>query len=225
MHPHQSLILAFAVVAFPAPEVSAQDHLKPERGSLNESNGNLEYAKVLRNTLLKDAATFYQARVICRPSFKPEWVVTLLYEDGGDAPGFFVESAVFEARDGVPITEAKVKKARAGLDRETAESVQQVWLRMLRQVRYSNRPVGGGADGVTYYFSRAVPFTDDDLKMPSGRETGWIWTPEPRSLTGQMARLGIALKEYTIAPAGEQLKLQENIRAVARGLLDKLDVD
>src|SRR5947209_8732059 len=73
---------------------SAQDHLEPEEGLLAADDLHWNYAKRIRDVLLKDAASDYQARMVCLPSFEPEWVVTVVREDGPrrDDPGhYFVE--------------------------------------------------------------------------------------------------------------------------------------
>ena len=215
--------LALLLLVAPAPDISAQTHLEPERGSINESDLVLTYVKSLTDVLLKDAAFHYRARVICLPSFEPAWVVTLV-SDAAERPTFFVDFAVLEGGPEVPIEKSGVRKARARLDREIAESVQEVWLRMLRGVRYSGRPTGGGADGVTYHFSRFVPFAAlDPKKAPPGWEAGMIWTLAPRTATAQLAGLGVVLKEYALAQPEKRLQLWEDIRARIRRLLDDLD--
>ena len=73
---------------------SAQEHLEPEEGILNQRESRLDYAMRLREVLLKDAANHHLARMVCLPAFEPEWIVTLVREDGQDpdAPhSYFVE--------------------------------------------------------------------------------------------------------------------------------------
>src|SRR5439155_1927129 len=87
------LMFAIATIASPSLDASAQDHLVPELGSLNDLG--VDYAKSLRDVLLKDAAFHYRARVICLPFGEAVWVVTLTCE-GDDPPAYFVEHAVLE---------------------------------------------------------------------------------------------------------------------------------
>ena len=52
--------------------------------------------KKLRKVLLKDAAVHHQARMICCPSFDPEWAITLTREGEtelfpGNQRDYFVE--------------------------------------------------------------------------------------------------------------------------------------
>src|SRR5947209_8520661 len=87
-----TLVLA-AQLAF-CLSASAQEHLEPEEVILNKPEWEWKYAKRLREVLLKDAAHYHLARVVCLPAFEPEWVVTVVRKDGEDfdAPhSYFVE--------------------------------------------------------------------------------------------------------------------------------------
>src|SRR3954451_8646535 len=109
-------------------DASAQDHLEPERGILNTSELHWDYWKRLREVLLKDAESYHLARMACLPAFEPEWIVTVVREDGEDFDDphtYFVEyvgaeKKLFPPKDAPSVT---VKKSRAPLDLETAESL------------------------------------------------------------------------------------------------------
>jgi hypothetical protein len=204
------LVLSLVVLASSAPDVSAQDHLLPERGSLNDNLG-LDHAKSLHETLLKDSAFYYRARVVCLPSGKPAWAVTLTREGDDDHPAYSVEYAVLEGRPGEPIKNARVRREKVPLDPEAAEAVQKVWMRMLREVRYPEKAIGGQADGVTYRFSRFVPYPSDDPSVPPGWEAGNIWTPKPMTSPGRLASLGEEMRAYALAKGEERGKLRERI--------------
>ncbi len=222
-HPRnwRSLVLGIAFFAVLVSRIPAQEHLEPEQGSFNEPEGSVAFTQLLRSVLLKDAALHYRARVVCVPAGRAPWVVTLVDTDV-ERPSFFVEFAVLDGRPGVPIKDCPVRKARVPIDRKTAESVQDVWLHMLRRARYSDSPVGLGADGTTYHFSRFVPIAQFDPKVPPGWQSGSIWTPDPSSATGQLAGLGAALKDYALAPPDDRGRLQEQIRGRAIRLLERL---
>lgn len=183
----------------------SQDHLQPETGALNKTESALRSAARLRALLLKDSAFHYRARVICIPSFEPRWVMTLAFEDG-DQPGFYLEYATFVGR---PVL--TVEKLRVTPSKEFAEALQDVWIRMLRNVHYSGNPVGGGADGTIYHFSRFIPLGTSDPKAPPGWEAGCIWTPEPSSLTGRLSELSQSLRRYVNAPVEKRKDLEINM--------------
>jgi hypothetical protein len=211
------LILAVAIIASPALDASAQDHLVPELGSLNDLG--VDYAKSLRDVLLKDAAFHYRARVICLAFGEPAWVVTLTC-DGDGPPAYFIEHAVLEGRG--KIENCKVRRGKTPIDREAAEAIQRVWLRMLRAVRHPE-VFRTGADGVTYHFSRFVPFGDEDPLAPAGRETGQIWSPDPASPSGRLALLGKTMRAYAITQGEKRADLRKRILKEVVGLESDLD--
>jgi hypothetical protein len=49
---------------------SAQDHLEPEQGVLNQPEWEWNQAQRLREVLLKDAANYHLARMVCLPAFQ-----------------------------------------------------------------------------------------------------------------------------------------------------------
>ena len=219
------LLTAGALLA--TPPLIAQEHLAPERGSINESEGILDYHKSVRTTLLKNVSFHYRARVICFPSFKPPWAITLVCQESdpenAEESAYFLECVLMEDRPGLLMEEADVRTERVALDRDVAEAVQEVWLRMLRQTLYTARPVGGGADGVNYHFSRFVPLGKNDPKAPSGWEAGWIWTPKPDSLTGQLASLSEALRTYTLDSSDGRKQSLASIQERSKRLLSAFD--
>jgi hypothetical protein len=223
---HVTLILA-AQLTF-CLSASAQDHLEPEQAVLNQPEWQWDYAKRLREVLLKDGATYHLARMVCLPAFEPEWVVTVVREDGEDfdAPhSYYVEYVGAEKklfRPKEPHSSA-VKRSRAPLDRETAESLNKTWRRMLRATRYARVP-GLGADGVNYHFSRFVAMTDRGQSDPlAGWEQGWIWTPDEESPCGEIVAIGERLKEYAQAKPEVRDKIAAAIRSKADQLRVKLE--
>jgi putative addiction module component (TIGR02574 family) len=216
------LVLCLAVLATDALDAAAQDHLLPELGSLNDPG--VAHAKSIREVLLKDAAFYYRARVICLPSGTPAWVVTLTREQE-DPPAYFVEYAVFEhgGGNGVRIEDSRVRKEKVPIDREAAEAIQGAWLKMLRAVRYPEVVVGGGADGITYHFSRFVPHLSGDSLASPGWETGQVWSPKPGSPPGRLASISELMRDYALASKEERAKLRGGILKEAVGLNSDLD--
>jgi hypothetical protein len=207
---------------------SAQDHLEPERGILNQAEWQWNYSLKLREVLLKDAGGYHLARMVCLPAFEPEWVVTVVRQDGEDrdAPQtYFVEYVAAEKKL-FPPNEAqgvKAKKSRAPLDRETAESLNKTWRRMLRMTRYPKEP-RLGADGVDYHFSRYVPLVDRGQSDPlAGWEHGTIWTPDEESTCGELVAIGERLKAYATAQPEDRAKVSREIRERADKLASRLD--
>ncbi len=227
----RAVVIVLAVISSACPAVWAQDHLEPEDGILDMDEEDWDYTKRLRTILLKDADYYHQARMVCLPSFAPEWVVSVVRHDEGlltpDAQlTYFVEYAVAEkslSGEG-PFGDVKVRKSRASIDRKTAETVQEVWRLMLRGVRYPDKD-RDGLDGETYRFSRGVPHLDRGRPSPleGGFEHGQIWSPDDDSSTGELVAIGECLKKYALAKPEEKEKLRSEILAKSSRLKGKFD--
>jgi hypothetical protein len=209
----------------------AQDHLEPEEGSLSERDWHRDYVNKLSQVLLKDAPDYYVARMVCLPSFEPEWVVTIDREcEGGfedDHPhSYFVECAKAKKQiwNQKSIEKIEVSRVKAPLDRKTAEAVFEVWRRMLHATRYPPEGAGLGTDGEVYHFSRQLPLFDKGRPDPrAGFEHGKIWSPDEDSPTGELVAIGEILKKYALARPEDRDKIQAEIRNKAEQLKAKLD--
>jgi hypothetical protein len=220
--------LIFSILLVSGAASFAQDHLVPEEGILNARDYQWNYSEKLRMALLKDAAQYFTARLVCKPSFDPEWVVTVVQECGEkeylpDHPHrYYVEYA--EAEKNLWYAEnfrnVKVKRTRVSLDRETAEAIAEVWRRMLLRVQYPQKPETGRIDdGTSLHFARAVPlFHAGSGDLRGGFQQGYLKTPSisPRgSMTSGLIAIGEALKTYALAEAEDRDMLRLKIRAEA----------
>jgi hypothetical protein len=79
-----------------------------------------------------------------------------------------------------------VRHARP-ISKVVAERIASLWETMLLGVTHPKEPVLG-ADGVTYHFSRWVHLR--------GELSGHIWSPEPESKTGRLAKLADVLADF-----------------------------
>ena len=61
--------------------VSAQEHLEPEQGMLNQPKIFWDYGQRLREVLMKDASLYHLARLVCIPTLGTEWMVTVVRVD------------------------------------------------------------------------------------------------------------------------------------------------
>jgi hypothetical protein len=206
----------------------AQDHLKPEEGMLNQSTIRWDYGQRLREVLMKDASRYHVARMVCLPAFETEWVVTVVREDPKDFDGphtYYVEYVVAERKLFPPKESQGVmaKKSRAPIDGTTAESLNQVWRRMLRRTRYSKFS-GVGADGVNYHFSRFLPLIDCGQPDPlAGWEQGTIWSPDDGSACGELVAIGERLNSYAQARSEDRERAIREIRESVAKLRARLD--
>jgi hypothetical protein len=206
----------------------AQDHLEPEQGTLNQREFLRNYDQRLREVLLKDPGDWHVARMVCLPSFQPEWVVTVVREKtpDDDAPRTYHVEYVVADRKLFPPKDSEgvgAKTSRAPIDRETAEAVNRIWRRMLRMTRYPDEP-GLGADGTDYHFSRFLPLVNDGRPdPPGGWEQGTIWSPDEDSPCGRLVAIGERLRDYATAKPEDRAKLGREIREMAASLQAMLD--
>ncbi len=209
---------------------SAQDHLEPETGIFTPYEWQTVYAQNIREVLLKNAKPNHQARMICCPSFAPEWVVTVSRQGEGEmftqgTRSYFVEYVVANKQiwnDKKKTVKPGVKRTKVSLDRETAETVSQVWGQMLMGVRHPEDR-GRSEDGVTFHFTRAAGWIKGGPR--SGGGEGKAWMPAEDAFMGppgELAAIGVALKEYANAKPDEREKMASKIRAQAMRLMDKL---
>ena len=211
----------------------AQDHLEPESNLLSAPNAGLDTAIRIHQTLLKDAEMYHLGRMVCLPAFEPEWVVTITRDqpEARDTPhSYFVEYVGAEKQlfppEGVPRGDGKVKRSRAPLDPETAESLNKTWRRMLRMTRYPKKPKEPeiGDDGKHYHYSRFVPWFDRGVYDPlAGWEQGQVVAPKENSLTGELVAVGEELKKYALAKPDNREKVRSEIRMKLKSLTAKLD--
>jgi hypothetical protein len=218
------------------PTLEAQDHLLPESGILQSAAYQRNYARKLRIVLLKHAAEYYTARLVCTPSFEPEWVVTVVRtcDQGNYAPDHPHTYSVVcvAAKENLwyakKFQEVKVRRRRVPLDRDTAETVAEVWRRMLVATHYPEKPPEGFVTDTTrLHFSRAVPWLHQGRFDPhAGFEQGYLEDPpvdERGHLTGQFIALGKDLKKYALAKPGDREKARQKVRARAEQLKSSLD--
>jgi hypothetical protein len=170
----------------------AQDHLEPEEGSLAEYDFEFEFYLNIKKYLVRDTDSKYAARMICLPSFSPEWVITL--REAPDRGEWSLELNVAEEQfwtakhhDRIRIT-----KKTLPIDKTIAEKISRVWLAMLRSVRYPSASGDDAVDGVEYHFSRSMP--------PTGVLAGQIWSasedPPQSSLTERLIHIGNNMRQY-----------------------------
>lgn len=220
MNVRRMISVAAILSAFPS-AAPAQDRLEPEDGKFNMADSDWDYTKKIREVLLKSDPSSHAARMICLPSNEPEWLVSVVQEDpdergNDDKAAYFIEYAGAEKSLWLAeekYRDVKVKKARADLDRQTAEAVRDVWRRMLVAVRYPDKS-RNGEDGVDFHFS--------GLGGGQFRE-GQIWSPETTSSTGELVAIGYALREFALARPEECDEIRKAIRTKADRLRDKLD--
>ena len=221
-------VVVLAMQLAPGLPALAQDHLEPEDSLLAADELDWDYARKVRDVLLKDTASHSLARMVCLPSFQPEWAVSVVREDGpgrNDPINYFVEYVVVDKPLWPPgnnaSQNAKVKTFRAELDFETAGALSAIWGRMLRSVHYPEEPHIGVLDGEGYHFSGFIPANARGggasgafNAAPEQPGQGQIWSPDEDSVCGRLVAIGEELKSYALTQEpDDRQKLALKIRA------------
>ena len=199
-----NLILSILSVCLPLPnaESAAQDFLEPETGVLSDFASIVDdYAKIKRY-LLRGGDDGHEGRMICLPSFEPEWAVTLR-QTGPEQWVVDLDEAREELCSAADPSAVKIVRSKSDVDAATAHSVFAVWVRMLKRVHYAEGFLGGH-DGVSYHFSSG-PIGD---KIRCGQ----CWAPEQRSGGDEPVEL--------LVTAGENLK--DYVRSSKDGRAERL---
>ena len=66
-----------ACLLLPDAESAAQDFLEPETGVLSDFASIVDDYVIIKKYLLRGDDDHHEARMVCLPSFEPEWAVTL----------------------------------------------------------------------------------------------------------------------------------------------------
>lgn len=212
-------VIAVALLVVLAAPADAQDHLNPDTSAFADPDSHLLKCRHVFASAFEHEVTL---RALVLPSFTKEYVVGIQVGDAG-AEAFVLEpsSSIWDTEllemykkgeigpsltsDGkeIPLDQDQAYKAlkkRAPEDyraikairrarplpRAVADGIKTLWKAMLLAVRHSEKE--DGLDGITYHFSAWV--------QGRGDLSGHIWTPEPESKAGQLARLAEAVADF-----------------------------
>lgn len=158
-------------------------------------------------------------RVVFRPSFQPEWAVSVhaVEEDakrGASHQGFQItlteaESSLYFSlpsnREGKGKKPRPVRVVRRDVDipKDLAVAVQRAWAAVLRQTRYPDKWYGG-CDGEFLEFSVFV--------RGLGVLQGQTWSPQ-KGLPAALMKAGVSLADYCRATETQRQKLLLSLQA------------
>jgi hypothetical protein len=227
MKTHVIAVSLLVVLAVPA---RAQDHLIPDTDAFADPDSHLLKCRHVFAAAFKPEVTL---RALVIPAFSKEYVVGMhvgdaaaeafvpepsssiwdtelleMYKKGEIGPTLTPEGKVIPLdRDQEYITLKKrtpedyraikaVRRARR-LPKGVADGIKTLWKAMLLGVRHSEKE--DGLDGVSYHFSTWI--------RGRGDLSGHVWSPEPESKTGQLARLAEALADFARGAAPQETLL------------------
>lgn len=200
-------------------EASAEpDHLLPV-GKTEE--WDVTYFDQLRKKLDLDAAFF--CRMVVKPSFDPEHVVSLEGESGKqgkleESEKLILRYSVGDSSIYYSLPENNPEQGQKDVRVETKKVVfpaalgirlSKLWDRMVGQVR--NPEVGsGGLDGTTYEFE-------------TGKGRGEVWSPQLKNSPQLLVEVGASLVDYCKAPEEKKAEALKDIDTKIGNLEKYLD--
>ena len=232
------LVLLLFGCATPTSRHHLDDHLEPDLGILSGSAQNDLYHLKIRVVLRDGFAAGVLLRMVCVPSFEPEWMVFLREDNGNYSIHKLVAQKHLwgtelermyadpkkipkEIREEIPPDwrEVGVDETSAPIKETTARILATLWAAMLEDARYphlapysENRSFFKvGLDGENYHFSMFV--------KNHGAAAGCVWSPEPTTKTGRLVEIAHQLASLSSAPTEQRLKIEEGIRNKAISLL------
>jgi hypothetical protein len=201
-------VLSVGLWMFPCPSALAQEYLEPEHSVFSYPDSSLEYRLTVRRRLVE---TEYAPAlsVVCLPSFRSEWVISLL-EDRGTFSVVLSEARKplygKERPQDVPID-----RKRVPLDPPLAKILCDLWRDALLHVRYLAPRADGiievTADGERYHF--------EANQAPYGTLAGQTHSPRKGTLPASLVAIADSLREYAKADGKARSRITRVIEAEA----------
>jgi hypothetical protein len=202
--------------------LEGQQNLEPEAGKL--AGVDDRYDRQVLSLFIKGYEQDVIFRMICIPSFTPEWLVGIRKTEGKYTAfilrpekhiwrEFISRESSNDAEIGKHLSQIPVNEKSEAIDAETAELLSDVWSAMLLSVRHP-RERNCGHDGTIYHFSMEIP--------KRGTAGGTIWEPSPDTRTGLLSSLGELIAVYIDASPRKKQEILKEINHKAKALRKRL---
>jgi hypothetical protein len=209
--------------------VPRSPYLEPEDSPFSvPANSRLRwYELILAEALLKPAEDDPQsdsfwarrgaiARVVCLPSFEPEWALWLRRDDKTVFSVSLTEAErslwYSSLKDENPLLVPVVKRRRE-LPMELVSAICEVWRKVLFETRHPQTHFPG-CDGVTYHFSHWAQET--------GTMAGKTWSPPEATPPGRLVAISHSLRRFLIEDELSIELVMERIRKQVASLSAQL---
>lgn len=191
------------------------------------------YHAAVREALVGEHS-YRKCQMVVLPSFRREWAVYIVREEGSPAQvlfkrfrkplwgemmsvlsdsgrktSFSIESEAQQAA--LAHLEMDLDRWATTVDERTADLLEDVWWRMLGRTRYTDN-AEIGHDGTSYHVAH--------WRKGGGFRSGQTWSPNEGSRAGRLVSLAENMAEYARAPSAQ---LEEALIAEARAMLTLLD--
>jgi hypothetical protein len=195
-------------------------HLEPEQSPFSRRSGMRFYEQMLAESLLGAAESEARslapvwmqeekAILVCLPSFRPEWALSVVGERKAGYSVVMVEAQeslwsstrFWYSKEGDPTMACppSVNIYRNKLAADLGGGVCDIWNRVLSQTRYPQLP-WYGFDGESYHFTYA--------RKGVPERSGKTWSPAEDSVPGKIVGLSHALGDYAKDSANQDVFLQ-----------------
>lgn len=170
--------------------VTAQNNLEPVQSIYDIYDFQFEYYSMVRKVLFKGLSDSPEIRYQVMPSFTPENVLVIEYDD--EKKKYYLKyhickESIWYSDDRKNV---KVDTYKKEIDKASVDLIKSLFLAAVLQAKFPKEVIGGN-DGTNYYFS----------VNHYGMKSGTIWSPAEYSNTGKLVSIGNALKELAKSKA------------------------
>lgn len=163
------------------------DHLIPVKGIFSSYEFEFQYNVPLRALLFKNLENKFIARIIVKPSFQPEYLISI--EKLGDS--FLLcyntlSESFWYLKDTLKI---KTNSRKINIDQQFSETIRDVFNQFIVNTKYPNEQING-ADGTTYEFMT--------FKIGVGLRAGETWSPQKGTKMRKLTDLSNMLKDMCV---------------------------
>jgi hypothetical protein len=219
-------------------ELNKVEYLMPEDGNLVISSDIMQsYENKARQLFSKGFDADVVFRMVCLPSFSPEWLVGVKKVDKKSVVfllmgkekikshwinGHYVmldtpKGKIRQWEEGrSEILGTPVIEYSAEIDPDTKKLLNDLWETMLLGTRYPKKYMVG-FDGTNYHFSMFI--------WGRGDLSGKTWSPDKDTNPGRLAEIGELLADYAKAETEKRKDILKTIRTKAEELQKRLKED
>jgi hypothetical protein len=226
------IYVACLLAVWPATKASAQDMISPPIGD-SSSRDNTPARSAGQVPSIRDLDTAYEAllnevllinsepnpyvRMVCRPSFNREWMVTIKppQEDSAEVQSVVVKQGIWPILMNPNPTKIETDVAVARISKTTARKLRLAWIVMLTNTR-NMEPRDRGLDGTTYRFAAFI--------QGHRTLTYEAWQPQRKYPSGLLVELGEMLKDLVQAETKDRPEHEALIRHKVDNLLGQIPV-
>lgn len=177
-----NLLAFFCIISVPC--FSQSDHLIPVNGIFSSYEYNIEYSVPLRKLLYKNIDRQFIARVIVKPSFRPEYLISI--EKHKDGVFLIVNTLSEQFWYSKDTAKTKTYTLKVLVDEQFADSIRETFDHCILNTKYPCDTLNG-VDGTTFEFMT--------YNFGVGVRAGETWSPDKNTNMKKLTDLSNMLRE------------------------------